>query len=125
MAIGMCLIQLFSNCSVARIVFNNFVKDSLVSLSKVLFVTSILEIIFYFFLFYFHKKNYDSMNSILLIKTNNIKGKIKEKSLMLIKVSFILKIILYLIFTEAVEKPNYRIIRDLDKGKAIKEYYER
>lgn len=85
-----------------------------------------------------------------------IKDEIKEKSLRKMKIYFIFKvllflsldfntfgvlfvlkfickmvpdiIVLYLIFTEAVEKPNYKIICDLDESKAyyktIKEYNE-
>lgn len=95
-------------------------------------------------------------NLILLFKTKMIKDEIKEKSLRKMKIYFIFKvllflsldfntfgvlfvlkfickmvpdiIVLYLIFTEAVEKPNYKIICDLDESKAyyktIKEYNE-
>ena len=202
MSIGTCLVQLFINSYVARIVFNNYVKDSLVVLSKVLIVISILEVILYFFIIYFYKKNYGIiklfaislcfvglglilmnlpnkgivyecikipittsrkviyiiiciMNLILFIQTNKVKNEIKKDSLIKMKVYFILKIalfiflltsednffglkliiklasdiiILYLIFTEAIEKPNYRIICDLDESKSyyktIKEYNE-
>lgn len=201
-AVGTCLIHLFSNCCVARIVFNNYVKDSLVVLSKILIVISILEVILYFFILYFYKKNYGIiklfaislcfvslglilmnlpnkgiiyecikipittskkviyiiiciMNLILFIQTNKVKNEIKKSSLIKMKVYFALKIILfiilcttecdyfglkliiklisdiiilYIIFTEAIEKPNYKIICDLDESKAyyktIKEYNE-